>query len=61
MVLRQSWQLGLRSQLLLASLSEVQTLFCRKSHAKNLHLGGAQVGQIDANAGVFVRPTNWAL
>jgi hypothetical protein len=29
------------------------TLFCRRSHTKNLYFGGAQVFQMEARSGVF--------
>jgi hypothetical protein len=42
-VVRQRGQVGLWSQFLLASLSEVHTLFWSMSHTKNLHWGGARL------------------
>jgi hypothetical protein len=48
-------------QLLLAKRSAIQTLFCKTSHANNLHLGGVQAFQIAGSIVVRVVPSNCIL
>jgi hypothetical protein len=60
-VARRRGQEGLWSQSFRASLSEVQTLFWRMSHAKNLHFGGAQDFQIVESSCDLMQSTNCGL
>lgn len=54
-------QVGAWSHPHFASLSDDQSLFCKISHAKSLHFGGARVCKTVARLGVLVHPMNCAL
>jgi hypothetical protein len=60
-VVRHKMQESLCGQPRCASLSADQTRFYVMSHAKNLHLGGAQDFQMELMVGVAAQPRNCAL